>query len=152
MPHDAETHLLSKDAGNEHGFIACEKMLGESIRPFMAEMFLVNAGIMASYIYSGRDGNVGDIVDSSSEMLQHPEYLRYAREAAVSVDWETAPTIALRMEFVHDTLTALFDLVFDAKSVGIEILGIEYRDDVADPADGFERFVQAVSDLRRADA
>ncbi len=123
--HAEATYVIHKHKGNEHDFIPCERLLGESIRPFMAEVYLVDPGTMAHYIYARRDGNLCDLLASSAEILVRPDMLRYARRAAVDFDWDKAFAIALRMEFVHDSLTALFDLVFDDHAVGIDILGFE---------------------------
>lgn len=151
MPADA-TYVIHKHNGNARDFISCEKLLGESIRPFMAEVYLVDAGTMLQYIYTRRDGNLGDLLESSAEVLRRPAALRYARRATVKFDWDRAFAIALRMEFVHESLRAPFDLVFDVRAVGIDILGIEYRDSIDGPEEGFRRFASAVAEIKRPDA
>lgn len=145
-------YILVKDDGNERDFVAYEQLLGESIKPFMAEVYLVNLGIMASYVLAEHDANLTDILDSSAEALSHPELLRYARSSAVREDLDSVPIIAIRMEFVHDTLTALFDIVLGRDSVGVDILGISYRDSITAPEEGLKRFTRAVADLRRLDS
>jgi hypothetical protein len=150
--HAEATYVIHKHKGNEHDFVPCEKLLGESIRPFMAEVYLVDPGTMARYIYTQRDGNLGDLLASSAETLRRPDTLRYAKRAAVDFDWDRAFIIALRMEFVHESLRALFDLVFDDHMVGIDILGFEYRAHIDDEEEGFRRFARAVADICRPDA
>ena len=146
------SHLLRRDGDDKRQFLSFERTLGETLKPFMAEVYLVNAGIMASYIYSKRQGNLADIVTSSAEALHRPGMLRYARQAAIDFDWNSALAITLRMEFVHETLTALFDVAFNADYVGVDIIVINYRDAFDDPKELYARFARAVAELRRTDA
>ncbi|MDQ0326294.1 hypothetical protein J2R99_002163 [Rhodopseudomonas julia] len=145
-----QRRVIERCPENEQDFLACEKVLAEALKPFMAEFYLINAGVMAYYIYAEREANIRDIVDSSAEMLRRPELLRYARQAAVQFDWHNAFAIALRMEFVHDKVTALFDLVFNTDYVGLDILSIVFHGEGEE--DFYERFRQAVADLTRTDA
>ena len=152
MP-DLETpYVLSKQDADPQAFLAFERLLGETIKPFMAEVYMINAGTLASYIYSHREGNLGDIVESSAEALHRPELLRYARCAAVDFDWNSPLAITIRLEFVHETLTTLFDLVMNADSIGIDILDISFREEFLGTEDSYERFAQAMCAFRRLDA
>ena len=144
-------HQLRRDGDNKRQFLSFERTLGENLKPFMAEVYFVNAGIMASYIYSKRQGNLADIVTSSAEALHRPGMLRYARQATIDFDWNSALAITLRIEFVHETLTALFDVVFNADYVGVDIIGIIYRDAFDEPGELYTRFVSAVAELQRTD-
>jgi hypothetical protein len=145
------TCQLRRNGSDVRQFLAFERTLGENLKPFMAEVYLVNAGVMASYIYAKRQGNLADIVTSSAEALHRPGMLRYARQAAIDFDWNCALAITLRMEFVHDSLTALFDLVFNADYVGIDIIGIDYREAVDEPGQLYAQFASAVAELKRTD-
>lgn len=151
LPADSK-NVLNKVKGNEHIFISFERALGETLKPFMAEVYLVNAGVLAYYIHSQREANVGDIVASSAEGLNRPGLLRYAKQAAVHFDWNSALAITLRMEFVHESLTTVFDVVFNSDFVGVDILVISYREGPAGQEDGYERFTRAIADLRRLDS
>ncbi|MBZ8131787.1 hypothetical protein [Afifella sp. IM 167] len=152
MQHADGSFVLQKGEENAHQFVTCERMLGETLKPFMAEIYLVNCGIMASYIFSKSDANLRDILESSMESLRHPELLRYGRRAAVEIDPQSRMAITLGMEFVHDSLTAKFELVFNSDFVGVDISGISYRDAPAEPQESYELFVRAVADLSRTDA
>jgi len=150
MQHADGTFVLQKGDENAHEFIACERMLGETLKPLMAEIYLVNCGIMASYIFAQSDANLRDVLESSMEALRRPELVRYGRRAAVEIDWESRVAITLGMEFVHESLTAEFELVFNCDCVGVDITGIAYRGEPVD--DGYALLARAISDLSRTDA
>ncbi|WP_026379059.1 hypothetical protein [Afifella pfennigii] len=152
MQYADDPFVLQKVDDNIHHFVACERLLGETLKPFMAEIYLVNCGIMASYIFSRAEANVRDIVDSSTEALRRPELVRYGRKAVVEVDRKRRIAITLGMEFVHDSLTAQFDLVFNRDFVGIDILGISYRRPPEMLEESYNLFARAVADLSRTDA
>ena len=152
MPPAETANTLTKQGDGAKLFASFERTLGESLKPFMAEVYLVNAGTLASYVYSKREGNLGDILASSAEALCRPGLLRYARQSRVEFDWRSSVAITLRMEFTHELLTAVFDIVFDDRFVGIDIIGVSYRDELTCPEDGVERFARAVADLKRTDA
>lgn len=145
-------NVLCKVKGNEHIFVSYERILGETLKPFMAEVYLVNAGVLASYVYAQHQANLGDIVASSAEGLRRPGLLRYARQAAVNVDWNSALAISLRMEFVHETLTTVFDVVFNSNYVGVDILVISYHDGPVEQEEGYQRFTRAIGELSRLDS
>jgi hypothetical protein len=144
----ASDRFVRREDGNEREFLAYERLLGRWIRPFIAELYMVNAGIMASYICTQQNANIGDIVASSTEALMRPEALRYGQSATLALDWGEAPAITIRMEFLHDSLTAFFDLVFEQSTVGVRILGILYKEAVVSAEDNFARFSQAVGTPR----
>lgn len=149
-PHDDDTPRRDWNDPDEKG--AFEVLLGESIRPFLAEIYLINARILATYIIAEHDGNVGDMVDSSLEMLRRPELLRYARSAAVDFDWDASFAITIRMEFVHETVRALFDLIVENDTVGVDIIDVTFRGDVVDRDEAYALFARAMTEFRRLDS
>jgi hypothetical protein len=141
-----ENFIFKKDS-NALDFLACERMLGRLIRPFISELCTIDPGLMISYICTERNGNIGDIVDSSTEVLRRPEWLRYGQIATVDFDWGEDPAVTLQMEFLHDTLTAFFNLVLEGRFVGVDILAIFYKEAVRDAAEKLRRFSEAMAEL-----
>lgn len=148
MLHASHENFLCKAEANKHEFIAFEKLLGKSIRPFLSELYMVSPGTMIAYICADQNANIEDIVASSTEALGRPGSLRYGKVATVDFDWGEAPAVTIRMEFLHDTLTAFFDLIFQRGFVGVDILGILYKDTIGSAAENLQRFAEATAEVR----
>jgi hypothetical protein len=140
-------NFIFKQESNALDFLACERVLGRLIRPFISELCTVNPGLIISYICSERDANIGDIVDSSAEALRRPEWVRYGQIATVDFDWGESPSVTLQMEFSHEQLTAFFNLVLEGRFVGIDILAILFKDAIRDAQEKLRRFSEAVAEL-----
>ena len=79
MPGADRGAVLRKDDGDAEVLAPFERVLGERLKPFLNEVYLINAGLMAAYIFGKRDANIGDILASSAEAFTSPSLLRYAQ-------------------------------------------------------------------------
>ncbi len=150
MQHAIRDNFFFKAEANKHEFVAFEKLLGTSIRPFLSELYMVSPGTMIAYICADKDANIEDIVASSTEALVRPDSLRYGKIATVDFDWGETPAVTIRMEFLHDSLTAFFDLVFRGGYVGVDILGIRYKDAIGSAEQNLQRFAEAMDEVQAA--
>lgn len=151
-PRDDDEDMIRRDWTDPAEKDAFEVLLGDSIKPFLSEIYMINARILATYIIAEHDGNVGDMVDSSLEMLRRGELLRYARSAAVEFDWDASFAITIRMEMVHDTLRAVFDLVLQNDTIGVDIVDIVFSSEPESREHAYAQFARAMKEFRRLDA
>lgn len=141
-----DDHLLLKQPISVREFAVYERLLARSIKRFISELCLTNAGAMIAYICADHHDNIDDIITSSAELFLKPGTLRYAQNSEVNFEWGHAPTVTIDMEFCHPNLTTFFKIVFDGRFVGVDILGILFRDRVGDAGENVRRFVEALAD------
>lgn len=140
--------VVSRRTHSTTDFLACEEVLGAKLRPVLTELFMTNAATLVAYVCRSQTANISDLVESSTELVLRPGLLRYSGGAALEFDWGLPPALTLPMEFLHQTLTAFFQIVFEGHSVGVELLGIHFNDAVADKE--IQRcFAAAVADAAR---
>lgn len=123
-----------------------ERILGEALRPVIAELTLIDADILVSCICSGKDAVLADFVDSSGELAMRPNSLRYAKHAEVSFDWGNWPRITLALIFQSRTVEAHFDLVFGRRTIGLELTGVIFAEPLGSEDDNVRRFVAALAE------
>lgn len=144
LPQD--DHLLLRAGANDREFAIFERLLARTIKKFISELCLTNAGAMIAYICADHHDNIDDIITSSAELFLRPGALRYGHSSEVDFEWGRAPTVTIEMEFCHPTLTAFFRIVFDGRSVGVDIVGILFRERFGAPPENLRRFVEALAD------
>ncbi len=126
-----------------------EKLLAETLRGFLAELCLTNAGVVMSYISHRRDENMDDLIASSAELFLKPGCLRYARRATIETDWGTPPHVSIDMTFACAQLRAAFRIVFAAAVIGVNVDRIEFASGGPEE-DGLARFAAALASARLA--
>jgi len=100
---------------------AFEEVLACNIKDVIADLCLVDAEIIQSYVNNQLHGNVGEIVSSCAELFFKGHTLSYARSADISTALGQPPCIVLDMEFSHDLVSVGFKLVLGEYSVGVHI-------------------------------
>lgn len=125
-----------------------ERLLATALRPLLSELVYTNAGVLMAYIHAGKTSIIDDIMESSAELSLKPGALRYARNATTHTDWGTAPVVTIDMEFHQEALCSFFKIVFDAKTVGVQIDSIIYRDGLKDAPTNLARFADALAAAR----
>lgn len=125
-----------------------EKLLADSLRGFLSELCLINAGIFISYIEADKGENINDIVASSAELSLKPGLLRYGRHATIDSVWGFPPEVSIDLELHHASLAAFFRVVFEAQSVGVHLDGILFREVLGEPEENLQRFAHALSEAR----
>jgi len=150
MPLPDSTHYLAKRDADPAALLAYESVLAEGLKGFLAEMVMVNAGVIVSYICTNQHAHLDDIIGSSMENRLKPGRLRYTNHAQVDFEWGEAPSVALAMELRDARLTASFRVVFGGDHVGVDIRGIHFAELIGDADDNLRRFADAVADARIA--
>jgi len=143
--------FLFKRASDEARLHPYEKLLGEGIRAFISELYMVDGGVLLGYICGRQHENLEDLIRSSTELVIKPGRLRYGNDAFLEFDWGRDPLITIAMEFLGGPVTAHFRIVFARDTVGIDILGIGFDEGVGTVEENLDRLRTALADaqLRR---
>jgi hypothetical protein len=127
---------------------AYERMLGEAFRPVMAELSMVDAGLLVTCICRQQEAALAELVDSSCELVVKPGALRYDGHADVSFAWGEWPRVTLGLGFLCHGVEAHFRLIFGRRAVGIELAGLIFAQPLADHEENLRRFAAALGDSR----
>jgi len=125
-----------------------EEALAHSIKDVVAELCLVDATIIISYVCNGLHANIEDLVDSSTELFFKEGTLRYGHAADVNFEWGKSPAVLLDMEFVHPAVSVFFKLILHGFYVGVAIQRILMSEKFDDPAIDIKHFADALNDAR----
>jgi len=148
MPPPDSRHYIGKRDSSPAELLAYETVLAEGLKGFLAELVMVNAGVIVSYICNNQHAHLDDIIGSSTENRIKPGRLHYTNHAQIDFDWGEAPSVALAMELRDARLTASFRVVFGGDHIGVDIRGIHFADRIGDADDNLKRFSDAVADAR----
>lgn len=143
----AGNHYLRTDAADAYNYVRYEKLLARTIRAFIVEMQLVDAGVLIGYILCEKDRHLEHLIESSSEVWLKPGFLRYGRSASAECEWGSKPTASIELEICHPEMTAYFSLVFAADFVGVNLHGILFSRELSDEdEETWNLFSAALSD------
>jgi hypothetical protein len=98
------------------------RALARAMAPVAAELRLINAADLVAYIHEERFANIQDLVNSSAELFFKPGTVSFGWSADVEVDWNSAPVVALGMEFRHRCVWLVFKLVLRALQAEVTIV------------------------------
>lgn len=142
--------LLDVSTRPKKEVLAFERALAGALRDVMTDLVFTNAGLLISYIHAGKVAVIEDIIASSCERSLKPDVLRYGRHALTHSDWGQPPIVCIDLELHHDSLTVYFKLVFDERSVGVEIDSIVFATPFGGHADCLARLSAALKDAHVA--
>jgi len=100
---------------------ALEEVLACNIKDVIADFCLTDAEIIRFYVDNQLHGNMDEMVTSSAELYFKGETLSYGYVAHVSPGREETSCVVLDMEFVHETVTVQFQLIFGSCYIGVKI-------------------------------
>ena len=127
-----------------------EKALADGLRDVASELRLIDAADLIAFIRTEQFANIGNLVNSSTELYYKPGTLSFGQSADLDVKWGGTPTIALDMEFHHMQIRVYFRLLLEALQAGIEINYISFDGASVDPMENTERLIAAIADARFA--
>ena len=132
-------------AANPDLLAAAEQVFATELRDFIAELCLLDGGVLIGWVRGEHHGNIADLVASSAEPFFKDATLAYADAADVSLAWGRSMQVVLDMEFVTKPVTVFFKLVLDGCFVGVAIQRILAEDA---PPLRLDAFARALSDAR----
>ena len=100
---------------------AFEEVLACNIKDVIADFCLTDAEIIRFYADNQLHGNMDEMMASSAELYFKGETLSYGYVAHVSSEREDSSCVVLDMEFVHDSITVFFQLIFGNYYIGVKI-------------------------------
>jgi hypothetical protein len=140
--------FIFKRANDETRLRPYEKLLGEGIRSFISELYMVDGGVLLGYICGRQHENLGDLIRSSTELVIKPGRLRYGNDAYLEFDWGRDPQITIAMEFLSGPVTAHFRITFARDTVGIDILGLCFEGGIREPEQNLRLLADALDDAQ----
>jgi hypothetical protein len=127
-----------------------ERALADGIREVASELRLIEPADFVAFIRTGQFGNINNLVSSSAELYFKPETLKFGQSGDVDLDWGSAPTVSLDMEFHYMQVNIYFRLLLEALHAGIEIDYITFDSSSEDPDENTQRLVDAIAAARLA--
>ncbi|SFN84526.1 hypothetical protein SAMN04488056_102185 [Cohaesibacter marisflavi] len=117
-----------------------------AMKDVIAELRLVDAAHLISYVFTDSHANISDIVASSSELFLKANTLFYRGESTAQLDWSTPPTVRFEMAFRHLDLDARFalNLIGDVSTIAMQ--SVRYEDGSDGSECDIERFVNVLTD------
>jgi hypothetical protein len=125
-----------------------EKALADGLRDVASELRLIDAADLIVFIRTEQFGNIGNLVNSSTELYYKPGTLRFGRSGDIDVKWGGEPAVSLDMEFHHMQVSVYFRLMLEARQAGIEIDYISFEVGSADPDRNTQRLIDAIAQAR----
>jgi hypothetical protein len=129
-----------------------EKALAEGLRDVASELRLIEATDLVAFIRTEQFANIGNLVNSSTELYFKPGTVRFGQSGDVSLKWGSAPTIMLDMEFHYARVNVYFRLLLESLQAGVEIHYINFEDGAADPDQNTQRLIAALANARLSPA
>lgn len=133
---------------------AREKALANAMREFASELRLIDAIELVAIIRAEQFAHIESLVNSASELCFKHGAVSFGSCADLHLDWGTAPTIWLDMEFANWDIRVYFSLVLESCQAGVEINYVSFGDSNADDAANTQRLIDAIDDatMRRPES
>lgn len=125
-----------------------EKIIADGVRSLAAELRMVDAVDLVTYLHTLNYANVGDLIDSAVELHFKPGTLWFGHAGDIKLEWYGRPVVTLDMELHHMEVSAYFRLILDAFTAGVEINYINFSNGSSDPQENTKRLALAVDDAR----
>lgn len=148
---EADNHFVSTQGENARLYRRYERLLARTLRSFIGELQLIDAGVLIGYILLERERLLEDLIESSAENFLKPGFLHYGRAACARCEWGSKPTAAIELELRHPQLTAYFSVVFEADFVGVNLHGILYSGAPGNEDENWLRFAAVVAESSLAE-
>lgn len=125
-----------------------EKALADGIKEVASELRLIDAVDFVAFIRTEQFANIGNLVNSSTELYFKPDTIRFGSSGDVHLQWGGTPSVSLDMEFHHMRVNVYFRLMLEALQAGIEIDYITFDDGSSDPDQNTQRLIAAITSAR----
>lgn len=127
-----------------------EKALADGIREVASELRLIDAADFVAFIRTEQFANIGNLVNSSTELYFKPDTIKFGHSGDVTLQWGGTPSVSLDMEFHYMKVNVYFRLLLEALQAGIEIDYITFDDNSGDPDENTRRLIDAIASARLA--
>lgn len=128
-----------------------EGVLAEGLTHVAAELKLVDPQDYVAFVRLEQFGNIGNIVNSSTELHYQPGTLKFGMSGEAELGWGECPRVILDMEFAHQGVKAYFRLLLDTEGAAVELTYLSFAAASSDPEINTQRLKEAIASARCAD-
>ena len=140
------------DAGI-HGHVQeREKALAEGLRELATELRLIDVVEFVTYVRMEKFAHIENLVNSAAEFYFKPGTLMFGASADVHIDWGSAPTVWLDMEFFNKGIKVHFSLVLESCRAAVEIDDMTFDGTGPAGTENTIRLIEAITDARAVTA
>lgn len=125
------------------------EILADALGDTIAELRLIDAGDMITYIRAGQWANISDLVQSSAELSFKDGTVSFAFAGDYAMSWGEAPSVALDMEFQTNEMTAFFTLTIGPSESAVRIKDVLFAAAPVDQHAATRAFARALDAARR---
>jgi hypothetical protein len=129
-----------------------EKALADGIKDVASDLRLIEAADLVAYIRTEQFGNIGNLVNSSTELYFKPHTIYFGNSGTINLTWGGAPSVVLDMEFRYMCVNVYFRLLLEACQAGVEIDYVSFENGSADPRENTQRMIDAIASARLSPA
>src|SRR5260370_18686897 len=108
--------------------LQCERIIADALVDVASELRLTDAAELILMIKNDHAANIGDLVNSSTELFFKSGTLRYALSAGFKAPWDATPVVEIDMEFRHAAVCAFFRLTIGQRHAGVAIVDILFEE------------------------
>lgn len=126
-------------------------IVAEALDAFVADLRLVDPGDIIGYIRAAQWANIADLVQSSAELSFRDDALLFGCGADFTLDWTSAPSIALDMEFRGDAISAFFTLHIHRVETTVALQHVWFAIEPDTAGAGTQALATAMARARHAD-
>ncbi len=112
------------------------------------DLRLVDVADYIAFIRCELFGNIADIVNSATELTFYPDTLTFGLGGEYTLDWNSAPSIMLDLEFKNMGVNAYFRLTLTADSSEIDLHHVRFAEAGRSPADNTALLAAAFENAR----
>ena len=123
-------------------------LLVDALTGTVAELRLIDAGDMITFMRTSRWANIADLVQSSSEMHFTDGSLVFSCSGDFAVGYAEPASVSLDMEFQHEAVTAFFTLTLAPRETRVEIRKLFFTAPPESEDAGARIFAQALAGAR----
>jgi hypothetical protein len=125
-----------------------ERALADGLREVAAELRLIDVADLIAFIRTEQFGNIGNLVNASTELYYKPGALRFGQSGDIIVQWDGTPVVSLDMEFHHAQVSVYFRLFLEALQAAVEINYISFENASSEPEENTRRLIAALAGAR----
>lgn len=125
-----------------------ERIIADALVDVASELRLIEASELIMMIRNDHAANIGDVVNSSTELFFKSGTMRYALSANYRAPWDSTPMVTIDMEFRHGMVSAFFRLTIGERRAGVEIIDILFDERGLDEPGKADRLSTALARAR----
>jgi len=143
--------ILNRVAAPDYGghrILQLERIIADNMIDVANELRLTDVAELILLIKDEHAANIGDLVNSSTELFFKGGTLHYALSASFKAPWDAMPVVRIDLEFHHAPVCAFFRLTIGPRRVRVKIVDILFDEEGLDDQAKSERLLAAFDSAR----